>query len=270
MRPFLNWPGGKRWLVSNYQHYIKPGQGCHIEPFIGSGTVFFHFCPNDAIIADKNTRLTETYIAIKDDYEKVLSYLKIHDKNHCAEYYYKVRSRECRTPHTRAAQFIYLNRTCFNGIYRVNQKGKFNVPIGTKTHVLKDDDDFCQWALALQNASIYAHDFSKTISLADRGDFVYADPPYTVQHNNNSFVKYNEQMFSWEEQEKLCQCLEEANDRGARILISNADHESIWRLYNSDVWKIQKVERFSGLAASRNNRKQITEVLISNYFDELG
>lgn len=264
MKPFLNWAGGKRWLVAHYSDCIPKNTVRHIEPFVGSGAVFFHCTPQAALIADSNASLIETYQSIKENPEEVLNHLKIHDANHCSDYYYRIRNQKYQCPYERAARFIYLNRTCFNGLYRVNKQGKFNVPIGTKKHVLQNDDSFLGWSQALRNTEIVAQDFEKTIESAKKGEFIYADPPYTVQHNNNGFVKYNEVMFSWEDQERLCVSLERAAERGVRILASNADHPSIWKLYGSDIWSIKQVDRFSGLASSSAKRKTITEILISN------
>lgn len=265
MKPFLNWAGGKRWLAVKYPEYFLCDYERYIEPFLGSGAIFFAHQPKNAILSDSNQRLIETYEAVRNDYNRVLDILEIHDANHCEEYYYSIRNRRCTKPHTRAAQFIYLNRTCFNGLYRVNKKGTFNVPIGTKKNALREDDDFSAWASILKNTIFYAQDFEKTIRMAQTGDFVYVDPPYTVRHNQNGFLKYNEKIFSWNDQERLSRSLSDASDRGAKILVSNADHDSIRSLYNKEKWIIDRVSRFSGIAAASDNRKGITEVLIRNY-----
>ncbi|WP_302397911.1 DNA adenine methylase [Eggerthella sinensis] len=265
MKPFLNWAGGKRWLAGNYSEYFQSKDERLIEPFVGSGAVFFARKPQSAILSDSNARLIETYRAVRDDYEKVLHHLKIHDANHCKEYYYSLRKRNCTKPYTRAAQFIYLNRTCFNGLYRVNQNGVFNVPIGTKKNVIQFDDDFQSWSNALKDTGLYVQDFEQTILMAEKGDFIYADPPYTVRHNNNGFLKYNERIFSWNDQERLASVLKETKEKGIKILVSNADHESIRSLYENDGWIIDRVKRFSGIAAASNNRKGITEIIIRNF-----
>jgi DNA adenine methylase len=133
MLPFLKWPGGKRWFVTHYADLIPRAFGRYVEPFLGSGAVFFHLKPKKALLADSNSELIETYKAVKHDPDSVLAHLRRHHRDHCHEHYYQVRDAMPRTPTTRAARFIYLNRTCFNGIYRVNLDGTFNVPIGTKT-----------------------------------------------------------------------------------------------------------------------------------------
>jgi DNA adenine methylase len=158
---------------------------------------------------------------------------------------------------------IYLNRTCFNGIYRVNCKGEFNVPMGTKTSVVLDTDDFETISKLLQNVALTVGDFSEVISQANVDDFIFADPPYTVRHNLNGFVKYNEKLFSWEDQERLAQELVQAKERGAKIMMTNANHKCIRELYGDMGFKFKTVSRYSPIAASSDNRKQFEELIIS-------
>ena len=203
VQPFLKWAGGKRWFVKNHDDLLPEKFNCYYEPFLGSGAVFFHLEPKEAVLSDANPHLIETYQAIKDDWRQVLHYLKKHQRHHDKDYYYEMRGRNCKTKHTRAAKFIYLNRTCWNGLYRENLKGVFNVPIGTKTAVVLDTDDFEEVSRILQNVDLKYCDFEKTIARAESGDFIFVDPPYTVAHNNNGFVKYNQNIFSWEDQVRL-------------------------------------------------------------------
>jgi len=264
MRPFLNWAGGKRWLVSSHPESLTRTTGRYIEPFVGSGAVFFFLQPESALLADTNVLLVETYMAVRDEPEKVYDRLRKHQRRHSSEYYYRVRSSQPRTRAARAARLIYLNRTCFNGLYRVNLRGEFNVPIGSKQSVLYPDDDFEAWALALSGTVVTAQDFEATINSAQFSDFLYVDPPYTVKHNMNNFVKYNEHIFSWSDQERLARCLTAAADRGASVTLSNADHPSIRELYSADSWTHQTVDRHSRLAASSKHRRPTTELLISS------
>lgn len=130
--PFLKWAGGKRWFVEHTADLIPTFSGRYFEPFLGSGAIFFHLSPKGAVLSDSNTDLIKTYQAIRDDWEAVLFLLELHHRKHCKDYYYSIRSSEPSDKVEAAARFIYLNRTCWNGLYRVNLKGKFNVPIGTK------------------------------------------------------------------------------------------------------------------------------------------
>ena len=264
MKPFLNWAGGKRWLVANYPQLIQVPHTRLVEPFVGSGAVFFHLRPDRAVLSDANERLIEAYSAIRDEPEKVLDHLKTHRAKHDTEYYYKVRAQRPRTPATRAAQLIYLNRTCFNGLYRVNRAGWFNVPKGSKDSVLYPDDDFVGWSNTLAGTELHACDFEHTVAMARPGDLLYVDPPYTVKHNMNNFVKYNEHIFSWADQVRLAEALSDAGKRGVSIIVSNADHPSIRELYEQPRWEWKALERHSRLAASSRNRRLTSELLISN------
>jgi len=259
--PFLKWAGGKRWLVDKHNTLFPKDYDRYIEPFLGSGAVFFHLQPRKAILADANARLIETYAQIRDNGEKVLSALRRHHRNHNSEYYYKERACQRRAPAERAAQFIYMNRTCFNGLYRVNLKGEFNVPIGTKTDVVLGTDDFPTVGAALKNATLISQDFAQTLADAGAGDFVYIDPPYTVNHKYNGFLKYNEKIFSWKDQVRLRDCVISAIERGATVIVSNADHTSIRELYDG-VGTMKCLSRASVIAGNSENRGTVDELLI--------
>lgn len=268
--PFLKWAGGKRWLVSRHSELIQNNFNRYIEPFLGSGAMYFHLAPQSAILSDVNSELIETYTAIKDHPCEVFRLLKAHNDAHGVRYYYKVRDSRPRAIASRAARFIYLNRTCFNGLYRVNLKGVFNVPKGTKNKALFPSDNFQIISSMLGSATLKCCDYEKTISEATSGDFLYIDPPYTVKHNNNNFIKYNETIFSWTDQVKLADCLLKAAKRGVFILISNANHQSIHEIYSSRCWTHIIVPRYSVLASNSANRKMTTELLISNYINQKG
>ena len=260
--PFLKWAGGKRWLVANHFDLFPRNYNRYIEPFLGSGAAFFRLAPRRAILADTNAELIETYEAIRDAWRKVEVALRRHHRLHSHEYYYEERDRRRFSRAEKAAQFIYLNRTCWNGLYRVNLRGKFNVPIGTKTSVVLDTDNFESSAALVRGAKLKARDFEKTIGLAREGDFLFVDPPYTVNHNLNGFLKYNEKIFSWADQVRLRSCLEEAKERGVKVLVTNANHESIRELY-SDFGDLFEVRRQSILAADPAFRRDSTELLIA-------
>lgn len=259
--PFLKWAGGKRWLTKRLEDHLPKKYNNYIEPFLGSGAVFFHLKPKTSVLADINENLINTYNAIKKDHTAIYDRLIEHNKSHNADYYYHIRSLEYTDPIDSAARFIYLNRTCFNGLYRVNQKGKFNVPIGSKDKVILDTDDFESIAYQLKKAEILHSDFEPIIERAQEGDLVYIDPPYTVKHNNNGFVKYNEHMFTWDDQVRLSNAIQRAGERGAHILLSNADHNSIRDLYQP-FSKIDSLSRSSVIASDPQNRGKYSELLI--------
>ncbi len=253
LKPFLKWPGGKRWLVTYHPDVFELPFKRYIEPFLGSGAVFFHLQPEKAILSDVNDELINTYKAIKDDYKSVERFLRFHQKYHTKEHYYEVRRSCPRNLFKKAARIIYLNRTCWNGLYRVNKKGKFNVPIGTKNKVLLDEDDFKSVSALLDSCIVEVSDFEKTINIAEDGDLVFVDPPYTVIHTNNGFMRYNEKLFSWDDQQRLSKCLLQAKERGARIVATNANHSSVINLYKKyfDLFIVERASIISGKASSR-------------------
>lgn len=262
IQPFLKWAGGKRWLIDHYSEIFPRNFNRYIEPFLGGGAVFFRLRPSNSLLSDANQDLISTYHAIKTDWKTLLERLHIHQENHNKAYYYKMRAVLPNDPIERAARFIYLNRTCWNGLYRVNKRGEFNVPIGTKENVLLTTDDFPLTSSALSSANLEACDFEKTIDQAVEGDLIYADPPYTVKHNLNGFIKYNQKIFSWDDQIRLCDALERAVSRGAWVISSNANHESIHDLYRGR-FRVGTVPRKSVIAASSVKRGDTSELIIA-------
>lgn len=217
--------------------------------------------PHAALLSDSNEELVNVYVQIRDDWQSIQSRLRAHHNNHSRDYYYEMRSITPTEPLDRAARFLYLNRTCWNGLYRVNLNGQFNVPIGTKSQVLMGSDNFAAASRLLQRAVIRKLDFAEAIELVQENDLVYVDPPYTVNHNSNGFLKYNEKIFSWADQERLAKSVEAAAERGAQIIVSQADHQSIRDLY-ADIGEITVVHRSSVLAADSSKRGLTTELLI--------
>jgi DNA adenine methylase len=261
--PFLKWAGGKRWLVSSYSHVFPKCFNNYYEPFLGSGSVFFKLKPKVAVLSDTNAELIDTYYAIKHDWQKVVSLLKRHHNKHCRDYYYLMRSIKPRNMYSKAARLIYLNRTCWNGLYRVNLDGIFNVPIGTKSNVIYDSDDFESISSLLQNVVLRNQDFEKVIDQSVKGDLVFVDPPYTVKHKNNGFLKYNEKLFSWDDQIRLRDCLLRAIKRGVIIISTNAAHESILSLYQGD-FSISYLSRKSLISSDSTKRTTCYELLITS------
>lgn len=260
--PFIKWAGGKRWLIRNYSELLPREFNRYYEPFLGSGAVFFHLLPAKATLSDVNIDLIETYKSIRDDWKIVYDLLVEHDEKHSKDYYYEIRNSESSDRFIRSAQFIYLNRTCFNGIYRVSKSGKFNVPIGSRNSVLHNTDNFEIISEVLKNASFYTDDFKRTIGKSKEGDLLFADPPYTVSHNKNGFIQYNEKIFAWEDQVKLASSLKAAKLRGVKIVMTNANHQAVRDLYSTDGFEIIHVSRFSSISADPGKRKKYDEIVI--------
>lgn len=259
--PFLKWAGGKRWLVEKHFDLLDVRFNRFIEPFLGSGAVFFRLAPKQSILCDINKQLIDTYIAIRDSWPLIEQYLYDHHVNHNKEYYYSIREKVFESPPEKAARFIYLNRTCWNGLYRVNLKGRFNVPIGTKTNVMLDSDNFEKVSLLLKNSVLVSGDFQVAIEQADAGDFVFVDPPYTVKHNFNGFIKYNESIFSWDDQIRLSKSVRLAKSRGAKVIVTNAYHESVKELYEG-VGEFICLDRPSIISANKKFRGRCEEMVI--------
>lgn len=260
IEPFLKWAGGKRWLAASNALPRPSDYSRYIEPFLGGGAIFFKLLPSCAIISDINPDLIELYLVVRDDPDRLKRRLEVHHALHCSEHYYSVRNDIPDCTIDRAARMLYLNRTCWNGLYRVNQRGEFNVPIGTKQMVIGESESFLAASKALRSADIRVCDFAETIDRAGNGDFLFVDPPYTVKHNMNGFVKYNEKIFSWSDQVRLRDAVLAASKRGAAVVVTNADHESLHDLYATD-FGYRSLSRSSILSGLSSGRGRTTEAL---------
>lgn len=264
MEPFLKWAGGKRWLVNQHPSIFPAFPGKYVEPFLGSGAVFFHLQPKAALLSDRNRELIEAYRVVRRTPGILHNRLaQMHDW-HCKKFYYQTRRKEPSSRIERAARFVYLNRTCWNGLYRVNRRGQFNVPIGTKTTVAFPPRALLKISKTLKSAELAECDFEITIDRVGAGDFLFVDPPYTVSHNNNGFVKYNNVLFSWEDQIRLAKSVERASARGAFVFVSNAHHDALVALYCgfADHYTLR---RSSILSGNSSGRREIEEAVFVNY-----
>lgn len=234
---------------------------CYIEPFIGGGAGFFAIRPPRAILSDVNPELIELYEAMKVAPKDLRECLSRHQAHHSEQYFYKVRSVIPDDRIERAARTLYLNRTCWNGLYRLNQAGDFNVPIGTKTKVILPSDNFEFTAKLLKVAEILQSDFEPVIDRAVEGDLIFIDPPYTVRHNMNGFVKYNERIFSWADQVRLQSAVARASGRGAAIIVTNADHTSVRQLYEG-IGLHETINRASVISGKSSGRTITSELLV--------
>lgn len=258
MAPAFKWPGGKRSLVSAIEPFLDRSYDRLVEPFCGGAALFFHLRPPAALLADRNAELMNAYSQIRDNLEDLVDRLKGMKNTEAA--YYQLRNRKPRTALTRAARFICLMRLSFNGIYRENLRGDFNVPYGYKTWLTVCDEERLRAAsLALQGVECEAQTYTKTMSAVREMDLVYIDPPYTVSHNNNGFIKYNRTLFSWNDQMDLATECERARRKGSLVVVSNADHGEIRALYPE--FEYRQVNRFCAISGSAGGRKHVTEAL---------
>lgn len=268
---FLKWAGGKNWFVKKQSHRLPVKYKRYIDPFLGGGSVFFFMEPEEAILSDINAELIFTYMAIKEDWGGLNRKLKDHARNHKKDgtkYYYKVRNMCPRSVTSIAARMIYLNRTCFNGIYRVNRNGVFNVPRGSKNTIITGQEEFEKRSKLLKKADIRCNDFEETINEAREDDFLFCDPPYAIQEEQ-SFVGYTQNLFGWEDQRRLANALERARQRGVQILMTNVNHPSVRALYeNTEGFLLDEVDRYSSISGQVGGRRQYSELIVSANIQE--
>lgn len=266
--PFLRWTGSKRWFVKEHIASFLPREfNNYHEPFLGGGAVFFHILNNSKVdrqyfLSDINPELINAYIQIRDQPEAVIGELRsLHNSK---EEYYNIRAWRPRRNEKRAAKFIYQNRTSFNGIYRVNNKGVYNVPYGYRTNVdIVTEELLINVSKALFNVSIQSVPFEETIEAIQKNDLVFIDPPYTVAHENNGFIEYNQKLFSWEDQVQLKDYILRVIEKEAYFMLTNASHQSIRDLYN-DIGKLKKLSRLSKVGGRVKTRALYNELLIHN------
>lgn len=263
MASFLKWPGGKRWFVKGYQDFFPKEYSRYIEPFLGGGAVFFSLQPKDAILADINKELINLYMVMRDEPEKLKKQMIYHQNKHTKEYYYQIRDTMPTNALECASRLLYLNRACYNGMYRVNKQGQFNVPIGTKNNFTYDVDQFDQYANCLNQAILICDDFYATINKAKKNDFIFADPPYVTTGETN-FVKYNDQLFVWEDQLRLHEALVNARARGVNIVLTNVHCKEIIEMYKKDGFFVHILQRSSSIAGKADKRGKVKELMITS------
>lgn len=214
------------------------------------------------MLSDVNPELMNFYEVLRDQPDEVQRAMVQHQRKHSRDYYYAVRESQPRSAVRRAARFLYLNRACFNGIYRVNRDGHFNVPKGSRQNVLFASDDYAGAARALKRMKLLCADFEAVIDRARRSDFIFVDPPYTVKHNSNGFLRYNERIFSWQDQLRLRDSVLRAATRGCSITVTNADHKSVRALYRS-ISQYRRIPRRSMIAGQGDMRGDVTEAVFT-------
>ncbi len=262
--PFLRWAGGKRWLLRHLTPWLANFEvNDYHEPFLGAGSVFFGIRPKGtSYLSDLNSDLIETYQQVKDDPKAVADRLLLHPNEQ--DHYYTIRSHRPSDPTDRAARFIYLNHTSFNGIYRVNLKGQYNVPFGNRTSLKPPTEaDLGTVSTQLQAAVLNAHDFKVALQRVRTADLVFLDPPYTVAHNTNGFVKYNQKLFSFDDQRALRKSISHIKQKGAYYILTNAAHQSIRDLFGSEDQQVE-LSRRSSVAGNLASRGRATELMYTN------
>jgi len=265
IKPFVKWAGGKSQLLSELKNRVPKSYSRYIEPFIGGGALLFELSPKMAIINDSNIELTNTYEIIKKYPDKLILDLKKHKNEE--EYFYKIRAlkSESLNPISRASRLLYLNRTCFNGLWRVNQKNEFNTPFGNyENPKILNEELLLEVSNFLQNVEIYGEDFEEfLLEVSKKGDFIYLDPPYHPVSKYSDFNRYTKKSFKEEEQNKLANLFKKLDKRGCKLLQSNSNSEFIKELYKEYI--IEEVYAKRNINKDSTKRGAIKELLIRNY-----
>ena len=264
IKPFLRWAGGKSWFIDHLEELLA-GQNFtnYYEPFLGGGSIFLSIDVTDATatLSDANRELIDTYIAIRDNVEEVIKFFATYENT--SDFYYRLREKEPNDPFERAARFIYLNHTSYNGLYRVNRKGKYNVPFGNRKSDTIDIEEIRKASQALAGVNLISGDFENRGDVIQEGTLVFLDPPYTVSHNDNGFIQYNQSIFSIEDQERLAQYIQFIMERGAYFILTNAAHNAIREIF-ADCGHSMLVERQSLIGGKKAKRGLTSELVFTN------
>ncbi|MDZ8241855.1 MAG: DNA adenine methylase [Nostoc sp. ChiQUE01a] len=266
-RPFLKWAGGKSKLIQQYIPYFPKNYQNYYEPFLGGGAVFFYLQPTKAILTDINAELINTYCCVRDNVDELIALLKDHKKRHNRDYYYSVRNNCGGTNLEKAARLIYLNKTCFNGLYRVNSQGNFNVPLGRYNNPNICPENLLRLASkALSQVKIQQADFTQVLNRAiNSDDFVFFDPPYHPISNTSYFTAYSQNCFSKKDQELLRDTCAELASRGVKVMVCNSDSEFIKKIYTDIKFETHTIKAARSINSNIKNRGIIDELLITSF-----
>lgn len=265
VKPFLKWAGGKRQLISQYEPYFPARFNHYFEPFAGSAAIFFYLRPHRATLSDSNGRLIEVYRVVRDHVEELIVGLQGHLNE--PDYYYAVRAQDVEqlSAIERAARFIYLNKTCYNGLYRVNKKGRFNVPFGRYTKPkICDEARLRAVSALLQKTNLRVEDFEASVQTAAAGDFIYFDPPYAPLSKTSSFTAYERNGFGEQEQRRLARVVQRLTRLGVSVMLSNSSAPLTYALYDTPDYRLIPVQARRSINSQANKRGAIQELLILN------
>jgi DNA adenine methylase len=274
-KPFVKWAGGKRQLISILNQNLPESFGTYYEPFLGGGALLFHILTDKygqkCSISDLNSDLVLAYTTIRDRIDALIVSLKNHEKNYqknSESYYYSIRESNPRSAIEKTSRLIFLNRTCFNGLYRVNSKGKFNVPLGKYSNpniVNEENLRAVSHILQSNRISINCRDFEAVLRDAKRGDLVYFDPPYQPISPTANFTSYTNKDFTYDDLTRLAELCLKLDSRGCKVLLSNSDSKEVADIFSKDPWKITKIEANRSINSNSKKRTGHFELLIKNY-----
>jgi DNA adenine methylase len=251
-KPFVKWAGGKRQLIPILNDNLPKSMGTYYEPFLGGGALLFHILSErngqKCGVSDLNSDLVLTYTTIRDKANDLIHSLKNHSKNYQKDsksYYYAIRESNPRSAVEKTSRLLFLNRTCFNGLYRVNSKGKFNVPLGKYTNPnIVNEENIRSVSHVLQSSkvSIKCRDFESVLNDAKKGDLVYFDPPYQPVSDTANFTSYTHKSFTITDLKRLANLCLDLDSKGCKVLLSNSDSQEVAEMFTDKQWKIKKIE----------------------------
>lgn len=275
-KPFVKWAGGKRQIIDKLKQYVPDEFDTYYEPFIGGGALLFELSPKRAVINDSNKELMNVYSVLCDEvkFKKMCNVLNSYETNHSEEFFYEIRNKDRNkktfnrlSDYTRAARTIYLNKACFNGLYRVNSKDEFNVPFGKKSKVNTYDGSNLITVsnyLTMNDITIQCVDFEESVKTAKKGDFVYFDPPY--DSDTTTFNSYTEDGFGKEEQRRLADVFKDLDKRGVYVMLSNHNTILVKELYKD--YHVHVIEAKRNINSNGKKRGKVEEVIITNFLNE--
>ena len=273
-KPFVKWAGGKRQLMPELEKNFPSKFGTYVEPFLGGGAVMFDLLTKEhnlkCNVSDLNSDLVLAYVTIRDRLEKLIQSLENHSKNYHQDstgYYYEVRNQEPKNQIEKVSRLLFLNKTCFNGLYRVNSKGKFNVPLGRYTNpniVNKQNLQAVSKILQSEKIKISCRDFGSIIKDAKKGDFVYFDPPYQPVSDTANFTSYTHRDFTEDDLERLADLANQLNSKGCNVMLSNSNSKTVKKLFSSG-WKIKEIKANRAINSNSQKRTGHKEIIIKNY-----
>ena len=274
-KPFVKWAGGKRQLIPILNENLPKAFGTYFEPFLGGGALLFHMLTErqgqKCSISDLNSDLVLSYTTIRDRVEALITSLKNHEKNYQKDsksYYYSIRENNPRSQIEKTSRLIFLNRTCFNGLYRVNSKGKFNVPLGKYSNPnIVNEDNLRSVSHILQSSkvSINCRDFEAVLRDAKKGDLVYFDPPYQPVSDTANFTSYTNKDFTYDDLSRLAELCMDLDSKGCKVLLSNSNSKEVADMFSSKPWTVNKIQANRSINSNSKKRTGHFELLIRNY-----
>ncbi len=274
-KPFVKWAGGKRQLIPEIEKHLPEKFSSYYEPFLGGGALLFHLLSENknlkGYVSDLNSDLILAYVTIRDNLNGLLKSLQKHSNNYFSDsksYYYSVRESNPKSQIEKVSRLLFMNRTCFNGLYRVNSKGKFNVPLGRYSNpniVQEENLRSVNQFLNHNKIIIKCQDFSPTVEKVKKGDFVYFDPPYQPLSKTANFTSYTNGNFGLNDLKRLSKVSNQLAKKGVNVLLSNSSSKQVRELFSSKDWEIFEIEANRAINSDSNKRTGHAELLIKNY-----